>query len=150
MTGRERPGLVYMRETWVRSLGWEDSREKEMATHTSTLALKILWTEELGAGYCPRACKESGMTEQLHFTSLWQENFRSAQISEEILLFFHANIYWTSTMYLGSCCGSEGKASACNAGDLGSILGSGRSPGEGNGNPLQYSCLENLMDKEAW
>ena len=40
--------------------------------------------------------------------------------------------------------------SACNAGDLGSILGSGRSPGEGNGNPLQYSCLENPMDGRAW
>ena len=38
--------------------------------------------------------------------------------------------------------GSEGKVSACNAGDLGSIPGSGRSPGKGNGNPLQYSCLE--------
>ena len=46
--------------------------------------------------------------------------------------------------------GSEGKASACNAGDLGSISGSGRSLGEGNGNPLQYSCLENPMDREAW
>ena len=46
--------------------------------------------------------------------------------------------------------GSEGKASACNAGDLGSILGLGRSPGEGNGNPLQYSCLENPMDRGAW
>ena len=46
--------------------------------------------------------------------------------------------------------GSEVKASACNAGDLGSILGSGRSPGEGNGNPLQYSCLENPMDGGAW
>ena len=45
---------------------------------------------------------------------------------------------------------SEGKASACNAGDLGLILGSRRSPGEGNGNPLQYSCLENPMDREAW
>ena len=43
--------------------------------------------------------------------------------------------------------GSEVKASACNIGDLGSIPGSGRSPGEGNGNPLQYSCLENPMDK---
>ena len=42
------------------------------------------------------------------------------------------------------------KASACNAGDLGSIPGSGRSPGEGNGNPLQYSCLENPMDGGAW
>ena len=45
---------------------------------------------------------------------------------------------------------SDGKASACNAGDLGSVPGSGRSPGEGNGNPLQYSCLENSMDREAW
>ena len=46
--------------------------------------------------------------------------------------------------------GSEVKASASNAGDLGLIPGSGRSPGEGNGNPLQYSCLENPMDREAW
>ena len=46
--------------------------------------------------------------------------------------------------------GSDGKVSACNAGDPGSILGSRRSPGEGNGNPLQYSCLENSMDGGAW
>ena len=46
--------------------------------------------------------------------------------------------------------GSDGKQSACNAGDLGLIPGSGRSPGEGNGNPLQYSCLENAMDIGAW
>ena len=45
---------------------------------------------------------------------------------------------------------SDGKASAYNAGDPGSIPGSGRSPGEGNGNPLQFSCLENPMDREAW
>ena len=45
--------------------------------------------------------------------------------------------------------GSEVKASACNAGDLGSIPGLGRSPGEGDGNPLQYSCLENPMDREV-
>ena len=47
-------------------------------------------------------------------------------------------------------CSSVGKESACNAGDLGSIPGLGRFPGEGNGNPLQYSCLENPMDREAW
>ena len=46
--------------------------------------------------------------------------------------------------------GSDGKTSACNAGDLGSIPGLGRSPGEGNGNPLQHSCLENPMDRVAW
>ena len=49
--------------------------------------------------------------------------------------------------FLGS---SDGKASAYNEGDLGSIPGSGRSPGEGNGNPFQYSCLENPMDGGAW
>ena len=46
--------------------------------------------------------------------------------------------------------GSDGKASVHNAGDLGSIPGSGKFPGEGNGNPLQYSCLENPMDGGAW
>ena len=45
---------------------------------------------------------------------------------------------------------SDGKESACSAGDRSSILGSGRSYGEGNGNPLQYSCLENPMDRGAW
>ena len=54
------------------------------------------------------------------------------------------DIYW------GFPGGSEVKASACNVGDLGSIPGWGRSPGEGNGNPLQYSCLENPMDGGAW
>ena len=45
---------------------------------------------------------------------------------------------------------SDGKESACNVGDTGSIPGSGRFPGEGNGNTLQYSCLENPMDRGAW
>ena len=45
---------------------------------------------------------------------------------------------------------SVGKESACNTGDPGSIPGSRRSPGEGNGNPLQYSCPENPMDRGAW
>ena len=55
-----------------------------------------------------------------------------------------------SLNYMGFPGGSEGKVSACNAGDPGLIPGSGRSPGEGNGNPLQYSCLENSMDGGAW
>ena len=45
--------------------------------------------------------------------------------------------------------GSDGKESPCSAGDPGSIPGLGRSPGEGNGNPLQYSCLQNTMDRGA-
>ena len=51
--------------------------------------------------------------------------------------------------YCGFPDGSDGKVSTCNAGDLGLIPGSGRSDGEGNGNPLQYSCLEYPMDEEA-
>ena len=53
--------------------------------------------------------------------------------------------------HLSSCFpgGSVGKESACSVGDLGSIPGSGRFPGEGNGNPLQYSCLENSMVRAA-
>ena len=46
--------------------------------------------------------------------------------------------------------GSDGKDSTCNAGDSGSIPGLGRSPGEGSGSPLQYSCLKNSMDRGAW
>ena len=51
---------------------------------------------------------------------------------------------------LGFPGGSDDKESACHTGYLGSIPGSGRSYGEGNGYPLQYSCLENSMDREAW
>ena len=86
--------LPAMWETWVWSLGWEDPLEKEMATHTSILAWRIPWTEELG-GLQSTGRKESDTTERLHF------------------LF---------SMYIG----------------------------EGNGNPLQCSCLENPRDGEAW
>ena len=53
-------------------------------------------------------------------------------------------------LHLSSPGSSDGKASACNVGDLGSIPVLRRSPGEGNGNPLQYSCLENPTDRGAW
>ena len=99
--------------------------------------LKILWQptpvflpgESHGwrslVGYSPRGCKESDTTEQLHFHVTFKD-FMSLQSHHP---------------------GFPGD-SACNAGDLGSIPGSERSPGEGNGNPLQQSCLENSMDKE--
>ena len=56
----------------------------------------------------------------------------------------------TGVIPLGFSSGSDSKESACHAGDPGSIPVSGRSPGEGNGKPLQYSCLENPKDREAW
>ena len=58
----------------------------------------------------------------------------------------YCDIFYSVLYFPG---GSDSKASACNAGDPGSIPGSGRSPGEGNGNPLQHSCLENPMDGGA-
>ena len=63
-----------------------------------------------------------------------------------LTIFFLINVYFI----LGFPGGSDSKESTCNVGDLGSIPGSGRSPGEGNGNPLQYSGLRNPMDSEAW
>ena len=71
---------------------------------------------------------------------LWMENNQMLGVRHE----------GRRTLEALSRIGSEGKASACNAGDLGSTPGSGRSPGEGNGNPLQYSCLENPMEGGTW
>ena len=106
-------------ETWVRSLGREDPLEKEMATHSSILA----WENSLGqkslTGYNRWGHKGLDKTERLSY------HIRS---------------------FPG---GSAGKESTCNTGEPGSIPGSGRSPGEGHGNPLQYSCLENSMGRGA-
>ena len=75
-----------------------------------------------------------------------------SHIKNEIMLFaaawMHLEIIILSEVGFPSS--SDSKVSACNVGDLGSIPGLGRSPGEGNGNPLQYSCLENFMDGGAW
>ena len=76
-------------------------------------------------GYSPQGRKKSDTTEQLHFTS-------------------------PTPVFLGFPCGSAGKESTCSAGDLGSIAGSEKSPAEGNGYPLQYSCLENSMERGPW
>ncbi|CAI9156274.1 unnamed protein product [Rangifer tarandus platyrhynchus] len=70
----------------------------------------------------------------------------------QVFQFFNLSVYLSiclSVFYL-YICSSDGKESACNAGDLGSIPGSGRSSGEGNGNPLQCSSLENSTDRGAW
>ena len=76
--------------------------------------------------------------------SSWRQyQFRNRFV---ISIFLNSALSNTVASFPGS---SDGKVSACNAGDLGLIPGSGRSPGEGNGNPLQYSCLENPVDGGA-
>ena len=66
------------------------------------------------------------------------------------LIFIELTLLLIVCSELGFPDSSSYQESACNAEDLGLIPGSGRSPGEGNGNPLQYSCLENPMDRGAW
>ena len=110
--------LPATQETWVQSLSWDDPLEKEMTTHSSTLAWRIPLTEEPGR----------------------LQSMGSQRVRHDCVTNFH----------LGFPGGSDGKESTYNAGDAGLILGSKRSPGEGNGTPLQYYCLENPMDRGAW
>ena len=79
------------------------------------------------------------------YLSMWRNSLVKLSGSRDC---FVVRFLITATIYLGFSGGSEVKA--CNAGDLGSIPGLGRSPGEGNGTPLQYPCLENPMDGGAW
>ena len=82
------------------------------------------------------------------FDSYWIVTRYCVQCFNELL--FYGNIINPILQRLkGFPGGTDGKESACNTGDLGSIPELGRSPGEGNGNPLQYSCLENSMDRES-
>ena len=79
--------------------------------------------------------------------------FRPTFSSQITRKFAYSNLFFIGQLlsyFLGFPCGSTGKEYTCNARDLGSIHGLGRSPGKGNGNPLQYSCLENSMDRGAW
>ena len=66
------------------------------------------------------------------------------------LLLMHESVLNSKHIQKGFPAGSDGKVSACNVGDLGLIPGLGRSPGKANGNPLQYSGLENSMDSGTW
>ena len=100
-----------------------------MATHSSILAWKIPWTEE------PGRLQSMGLQSQTRLRDLTS------------LHFIYIYIDWVSQVVLVV------KNPPANTGDIrdtGSIPGLGRSPGGGHGNPLQYSCLENPMNREAW
>ena len=86
-----------------------------------------------------------GLSGVFSSTTVWRHQFFGAQPFFIVQL---SHLYVTTGKKLPG--GSDGKASTCSAGDLGSIPGLGRSPGEGNGNLLQHYCLENPMDGGAW
>ena len=108
---------------------------------------RIRWPKYWSFSFCINTSNEySG---PISFRMDWLD-LLAVQRTLKSLLQHHsskASILGPSAGFPGSL---DGKASACNAGDPGSIPGSGRSPGEGNGNSLQYSCLENPMDGGAW
>ena len=110
-----------MQEMQVRSLSQEDPLEEGMATHSILTQLARLTKVTVRA---------SGETRARPF---------QLRIRDPL-----------AARTLGFSGGSDGKESACNAGDLGWIPGSGRSPEKGKGYPLQYSCLEHSMDRGAW
>ena len=124
-----------MRQTWVWSLGWEDPLEKGKAT------TPVFWPGEFHGLYSPWGRKELDTTE-------WLSTSSSCANATSL-----GTTLWEPLPCRASQVVLVVKNSPANAGDLrdvGSIRGSGRSPGGGHGNPFQYSCLENLMDRGAW
>ena len=147
-----------------KGIGYPLQLEKAMVPHSSTLAWKLPGTEEPGRlqsmgslsvrhdwvtslspftfmhwrrKWQPTAVflpGESQRQESLVGCCLWGRTVRDDWVTE---------LNWPTPVFLGFPAGSDGKESACNAGDLGSAPGLGRSPGGGHGNPVQHSCLEN-------
>ena len=94
-----------------------------------------------------------------HVNPKWKnlKHFESIYLCPVFFFCYHSYVYHSPhtfwgflLMFLGFPVGSDSKESACKAGDLGLNPGSGRSPEEGNGNPLQYSCLKNSVDRGTW
>ena len=109
--------LPAIQETQVQSLGWEDPLQKRNDTHSSILAWRIPCTEE------PGGLQSVGSQRDGHNWATNISDFPGDSVAKNL------------------------PANAGDAGDTGSMPGSGRVPGEGNGSPLLYSCLENPMDR---
>ena len=117
--------------------------ELEMATHSSILAWKISWAEEA------RRLQFMGSQRVRHdwatkYTHIWKLNNKWALGRAKQLYLCYI------TWIIGFFDGSVVNEYVYNAGDMGLIPGPERSPGEGNGSPIQYYCLENPMDRREW
>ena len=135
ISSKEHPGLISFRMDCLDLLAVQETLKSLLQHHSSKASIlrcSVFFTVQLS-----HLSMTTGNTKAL---TRW--NFIGKTMSLIINML--------SRLVLGFSGGSEGKASARNAADPGSIPGSGRSPGEGNGNPLQHSCLENPMDRGAW
>ena len=121
-----------MQEILVRSLDRDDRQEKEMATHSSILAWKNLTD---GEAWCATVHEVGRVRHDLVTKPPPQVRSGNNLLYQPLL--------WGFSI-------SAGKNPLVNAGDASSIPGLGRAPGRGNGKPLQYSCLGNLLDRRGW
>ena len=127
-----------MQETWVRSLGWEDPLEEGKATQSSILAWRIPWTiksmgsQRVGHDWVTFTLQDIG--DRLNICTLKKKRLR-----------YTKNLGFPSGLVV-----QNPPANARDLRDRCSIPGLGVSPVGGHGNPLQYSCLENPMDRGAW
>ena len=155
-----------MWETWVWSLDWKDPLEKGKATHSSILAWRIPWAVCIVHGVAKSrtwlsnshfhfvllrsSLREFPVTHTCQAPSTFPLSFLTGS-PPSLVLMAHSPVFkqWLLNQQ-GFPASSDCYESACNAGDPGSVLEVGRSPGEGNSNPLQYSCLENPKDRGAW
>ena len=138
--------------SWAQFHIW-NWRDRLSAPSSSRIQAEQAWHNNYGNS-CPKWGEREGENESIKFLKSNRPNvgfflirLQGLGISLHVPQFCPLNHPFSWKGFPG---GSEVKASAHNAGDLGLIPGLGRSPGEGNGNPLQYSCLENPMDGRAW
>ena len=131
----EHSGLTSFRMDWLDLLPVQGTLKSVFQHHSSKAS--ILWRSAFFMVQLSHPYMTTGKTIALT---------RQTSVSKVMSLLFNM----LSRLVHSFPGGSEGKVSACNAGDPGSIPGLGRSPGEKKGNPLQYSCLENPMDRGAW
>ena len=117
------------------------------------LPTPVFWPGEFQGLYRPLGRKESDMTGRLSLHSLTQSKLAQTRNGESearnLITVLGKIVFFKPAGSLGFPGGSDGKASACNVGNQGSIPGLGRCPGEGKGYPLQYFCLENSMERKA-
>ena len=132
-------------ELCVPSLDGEDSLEEGMATNSSILAWRIPWTEKLVLHVMAIGSQSQTQLKRFNMHSFGHIIIQVGSFCCQLKIYFVSNhSIYELPQWLNSI------ESTRNAGDLGSIPGSGRSPGGGNSNPLQYTCLKNPMDRGAW